>query len=203
MSHTALPPDGSFGRKHFQTSPRSRNYLARGENSLNLEHPPRKLREHPWGWPGPPDPLPCWRVRDHPDPEIWGDSAAESPESRGWAQPELALPRAACGRVTRQSQAQSSPFWHPPPANMGEMSLPPRLPGFCRCLCRCLSPPPGPGPCGQGRTGMSGRETTGPKRGCARRTPAGTGRQLRLRQRRPGVTGGFTPAPQDSGCFCR
>lgn len=88
--------------------------------------------------------MPCWRVRDHSDPEIWGDSAAESPESGGWAQRELALPRAACGRVTRQSQAQPSPFWHPPPANMGEMSLPPRLPGFCRCLCRCLSPP-GPG----------------------------------------------------------
>lgn len=204
MSHTALPPDGSFGRKHFQTSPRSRNYLARGENSL-LQFGASSPQT-----PGTPVGV-AWPSRSFAVLEGQGSCRSRDLGGFGSGKPgKPGLGSAGAGTAQGRLREGDPPvpgsifsFLAPTAGKHGRDEPPSSSARLLPVFVPVSVPPPGPGPCGQGRTGMSGRETTGPKRGCARRTPAGTGRQLRLRQRRPGVTGGFTPAPQNSGCFCR
>lgn len=132
-----------FGRKYFQISPRSRNYLARERIPCWSIIPANSGDTRGGG-------LASFAVPEGPGSSrssgLGGIRAEESPESRGWAQ--------------RQSPhcpgppVPGSPFAFL--ANRGEKSLSPRLPCFSWCLERCLCPP-SPGQCGQGRTGMPGR----------------------------------------------
>lgn len=115
-----------------------------------------------------------------------GIPAEENRESRGWDQQQS--PPGPKPPAERQSQAEFSLFWHPAAGKYGRDEP---LSCFSWSLERCLSPP-----------GTAG-QITGLKLGCARPTPPGTGRQLQVRQLRPGVRGDFIQIPPNSRCFRR
>lgn len=148
-----------FGRKPFQVSP-GRNYPApRGNSRLagSWSILPANAGIIPGDGLAPSAaPLPCWRIRDHPDPAIRGDSGSGKPGKPGLGSvAEPARPGAASPRL---SLGFSCFFFH-------GRDEPPSC--FSWSLEWCLSAPGGAGPgcpAGQNPPAPSAAEPAGPLR---------------------------------------
>lgn len=71
-------------------------------------------------------PLPCWRIRDHPDPAIRQRKTGKARLGSAQSPPGPGPP---AGRGLASPRMNFRFFGTRPPANMGEMSLPPVFPG--------------------------------------------------------------------------